>query len=105
MMEFIDGQVNGLGSTELDTAWASWIMVLLYFRFVLLFLINIILIVIVIVDCNIKKEPETESDVSIAFLFILLDCRVLIATKENNSSLYRKYSLKVVSTYILTFFF
>ncbi|KAJ8737526.1 hypothetical protein PYW08_000121 [Mythimna loreyi] len=63
MMDFVGGQVNGLGGVELNTAWTSWIMVLLYFRFVLFFILNIILIVIVIVDCNIKKEPPiTESD-------------------------------------------
>lgn len=62
MMDFVGGQVNGLGGVDLDTAWTSWIMVLLYSRFVVLFIVNIILIVIVIVDCNIKKEPVTESD-------------------------------------------
>lgn len=63
MMDFVGGQVNGLGNIELDTAWTSWIMVLMYSRFVILFFVNIILIIIVIVDCNFKKEPETRSDV------------------------------------------
>ncbi|KAJ8737216.1 hypothetical protein PYW07_000487 [Mythimna separata] len=63
MMDFVGGQVNGLGGVELDTSWTSWIMVLLYSRLVLLFILNIVLIVVVIVDCNIKKEPPvTESD-------------------------------------------
>uniref|UniRef100_A0A2A4JN87 Uncharacterized protein n=2 Tax=Heliothis virescens TaxID=7102 RepID=A0A2A4JN87_HELVI len=57
MMDFIGGTASGLGDMQLNTAWASWIMVLLYSRFVILFILNIILVIIVIVDYNAEKEP------------------------------------------------
>ncbi|XP_049695983.2 uncharacterized protein LOC110374234 isoform X3 [Helicoverpa armigera] len=63
MMDFIDGTASGLGDTQLNTAWASWIMVILYSRFVILFILNVILLIIVIVDCNVKKEPVKDENV------------------------------------------
>ncbi|CAB3225678.1 unnamed protein product [Arctia plantaginis] len=61
IMDLINGVSSGTSNTELDTSWASWIMVLLYSRFVVLFVLNVFLLILVIVSLNMK--PETKTDV------------------------------------------
>ncbi|XP_012549074.1 uncharacterized protein LOC101740738 isoform X1 [Bombyx mori] len=78
MMNFIGGMVSGAGGVNISTAWASWLMVIIYSRLVVLFILNMFMIILVVVDCNaertkylsstsvqVEAPPETEADVSV----------------------------------------
>ncbi|XP_028179188.1 uncharacterized protein LOC114366498 isoform X2 [Ostrinia furnacalis] len=59
IMEFIGGVASGIANANLDTTWVSWIMVIVYARFIVFFFFNVILVVMVIVDCNAPILPIT----------------------------------------------
>ncbi|XP_053623719.1 uncharacterized protein LOC128682833 isoform X2 [Plodia interpunctella] len=65
IMEFVNGVASGLAGAELDTQWASWVMVLLYSRLVVLFAANLLLLVFVIVDCNADRRIEVDTGVQV----------------------------------------
>ncbi|CAG9781950.1 unnamed protein product [Diatraea saccharalis] len=58
-MAYIGGVATGIAGTNLDTSWASWVMVVLYSRFVVIFVVNVLLLLSVIVDCNAPIRPIT----------------------------------------------
>lgn len=61
-MDFIGGTVSGIGNVELNTAWASWTMVILYSRFVILFVLNIFLVITMVVECNVKRDDTKDAE-------------------------------------------
>ncbi|XP_030030142.2 uncharacterized protein LOC115447278 isoform X1 [Manduca sexta] len=58
IMEYIGGTASGIAGVNLNTSWASWLMVILYSRFIVLFLLNLFFIVLMIVDNGAKKESD-----------------------------------------------
>lgn len=57
------GVLSGAGSQTVDTSLASWVMVMLYSRFVVTILFNVFLVICVLVDCGDQYNYDDE-DVS-----------------------------------------
>ncbi|XP_038216800.1 uncharacterized protein LOC119835837 [Zerene cesonia] len=62
MMNYIGATASGVRNVVIDTRIASWSMVLLYSRFILIFLMNVVLVIIVVLNRIAKPvkglEPE-----------------------------------------------
>ncbi|KAM3968612.1 uncharacterized protein ACR2FA_012124 [Aphomia sociella] len=65
IMEYIDGVASGIGGMDLDTSWASWMMVLLYSRFGIFFFVNIFFIISIIIDGNAVRQINVETAVQV----------------------------------------
>ncbi|CAH2034402.1 unnamed protein product, partial [Iphiclides podalirius] len=69
VMSYVGGLVSGAGNVELSTAWAAWVMAVLYSRFVALFFLNLLLLVLVVIDGNLqmaKRFPEVEAPIALS---------------------------------------
>lgn len=58
VMAYVGGVVNGAGNAELSTAWAAWVMAMLYSRFVVLFFVNLLLLVLVVIGGSLQKAKS-----------------------------------------------
>ncbi|CAK1588757.1 unnamed protein product [Parnassius mnemosyne] len=56
IMSYVGGMVSGIGNAELNTAWAAWVMTMVYSRFVALFFTNLLLLVLVVIDGNLQRS-------------------------------------------------
>ncbi|XP_059055356.1 uncharacterized protein LOC131849333 [Achroia grisella] len=65
IMEYIDGIASGTQGMELDTSWASWVMVLLYSRFVIFFFMNVFFVISIIIDGNAKRRIDVHTGVQV----------------------------------------
>ncbi|XP_031767361.1 uncharacterized protein LOC113521361 isoform X2 [Galleria mellonella] len=65
IMEYINGIASGTGGMDLDTSWASWVMVILYSRFVVFFFVNMFFIISVIIDGNAIRRIDVHAAVQV----------------------------------------